>query len=93
MIKQDSKIVSILFFTCTISCTSHIRSIVCLQGQLGLRFSCSIADVLTDVSFDLLNNYGAIDVKMDWSTFDGKSSFKVLGLSFLDVGLLNCLYG
>ena len=34
------------------------------------------------VSFDLSKNFGAIDVRMNGSTFDEKSSFKMLGLSF-----------
>ena len=41
------------------------------------------------VSFDLSNNTGAIDVKMDGSVLEEKSSFKMLGLTFpskLDLG-------
>ena len=34
------------------------------------------------VSFDQCNNSGAIDVKMDGSVLEEKSSFKMLGLSF-----------
>ena len=34
------------------------------------------------VSFDLSNNSGAIDVKIDGSVLEEKSSFKILGLSF-----------
>ena len=34
------------------------------------------------VSFDLSNNNGSIDVKMDESFYDEKSSFKMLGLTF-----------
>ena len=34
------------------------------------------------VSFDQSNNNGSIDVKMDGSVLDEKSSFKVLGLTF-----------
>ena len=34
------------------------------------------------VSFDQSNNTGAIDVKMDGSVLEGKSPFKVLGLTF-----------
>ena len=34
------------------------------------------------VSFDLSNNTGIIDVKMDGSVLEYKSSFKMLGLSF-----------
>ena len=34
------------------------------------------------VSFDRSNNTGAIDVKMDGSVLEGKSSFKMLGLTF-----------
>ena len=41
------------------------------------------------VSFDQSNNTGAIDVKMDGSVLEKKSSFKMLGLTFsskLDCG-------
>ena len=41
------------------------------------------------VLFDRSNNAGAIDVKMDWSVLDEKSSIKMLGLTFsskLDCG-------
>ena len=41
------------------------------------------------VSFDLSNNIGSIDVKMDGSVLEKKSSFKMLGLTFslkLDFG-------
>ena len=34
------------------------------------------------VSFDLSNNTGAIDVKMDWSDLEEKSSFKMLRFTF-----------
>ena len=34
------------------------------------------------VSFDQSNNNGSIDVKMDGSVFEEKSSFKMLGLTF-----------
>ena len=34
------------------------------------------------VLFDWSNNIGTIDVKMDGSVLEGKSSFKILGLSF-----------
>ena len=34
------------------------------------------------VSFDWSNNYGSIDVKMDGSVLEEKSSFKMLGLTF-----------
>ena len=46
------------------------------------------------VSFDQSNNTGAIDVKMDGSVLEEKSSFKMLGLTFsseLDLGLLHYL--
>ena len=33
-------------------------------------------------SFDRLNNSGAVDVKMDGSVLNEKSSFKILGVSF-----------
>ena len=34
------------------------------------------------VSFDRSNNNGSIDVKMDGSVLEEKSSFKILGLTF-----------
>ena len=34
------------------------------------------------VSFDWFNDTGAIDVKMDGSVLEEKSSFKMLGLTF-----------
>ena len=34
------------------------------------------------VSFDLSNNIGSIDVRMDGSVLEEKSSFKMLGLTF-----------
>ena len=34
------------------------------------------------VSFDCSNNNGSIDVKMDGFVIEGKSSFKMLGLTF-----------
>ena len=34
------------------------------------------------VLFDWFNNIGAIDVKMDGSVLEEKSSFKMLGLTF-----------
>ena len=37
------------------------------------------------VSFDRLNNTGAIDVKMDGSALEEKSSFKILGLTFSSI--------
>ena len=43
------------------------------------------------VSFDRSNNNGSIDVKMDGSVLEEKSSFKMLGLTFsskLDCGSL-----
>ena len=43
------------------------------------------------VSFDQFNNTGAIDVKMDGSVLEGKSSFKILELNLsskLDWGLI-----
>ena len=47
------------------------------------------------VLFDWSNNTGAIDVKMDGSVLEEKSSFKMLGLTFsvkLYWGLLHYLY-
>ena len=47
------------------------------------------------VSFDRSKNIGAIDVKMDGSVLEEKSSFGMLGLIFsskLDWGVVHCLY-
>ena len=47
------------------------------------------------VSFDWSNNTGAIDVKMDGSVLEEKSSFMMLGLTVsykLGLGLLHYLY-
>ena len=47
------------------------------------------------VSFDRSKNSGAIDVKMDGSVLEEKSSFGMLGLilsSKLDWGVVHCLY-
>ena len=47
------------------------------------------------VSFDWSNNSGSMDVKMDVSILEEKSSFKMLGLIFsskLDWQLLHYLY-
>ena len=35
------------------------------------------------VSFEQANNIGAIDVKIDGSIIEGKSSFKILGVDFV----------
>ena len=40
------------------------------------------AEKIQLVSFDLSNNTDAIDVKMNWSVLEGKSSFNILGLTF-----------
>ena len=40
------------------------------------------AEKIQLVSFDQSNNTGAIDVKMDGSVIEEKSSFKMLGLPF-----------
>ena len=39
-------------------------------------------DKIELVSFDQSNNTGAIDVKMDGSVLEEKSSFEMLGLTF-----------
>ena len=40
------------------------------------------------VSFDRSNNNGSIDVKMDGSILEEKSSFKILWLTFSWIGVL-----
>ena len=37
--------------------------------------------VVVSVSFDWSNNNGSIDMKLDGSVLEGKSSFKILGLT------------
>ena len=47
------------------------------------------------VLFDWSSNTDTIDVKMNWSVLEEKSSFKMLGLTFfskLDWGSLHYLY-
>ena len=47
------------------------------------------------VFFDWSSNTDTIDVKMNWSVLEEKSSFKMLGLTFfskLDWGSLHYLY-
>ena len=41
------------------------------------------------ISFDWSNNTGSIDVKMDGSVLEEKSSFKMLGLTFRSMKLLS----
>ena len=48
----------------------------------GSGFLISMIERLKLVSFDWSNNTGAIDVKMDGSVLEEKSSFKMLGLTF-----------
>ena len=43
------------------------------------------------VSFDWSSNTGAIDLKMDRSVFDEKSSFKMLGLNWIGALMLSLL--
>ena len=40
------------------------------------------------VSFDRSNNNGSIDVKMNGSVLEEKSSFRMLGLTFSSIGAL-----
>ena len=79
------------------SILSVIRHLICgnnLNWLLNLSLICETLDWgkkwLVDfnagktqlVSFDRSNNTGAIDVKMDGSVPEEKSSFKMLGLTF-----------
>ena len=79
------------------SILSVIRHLICgnnLNWLLNLNLICETLDWgkkwLVDfnagktqlVSFDRSNNTGAIDVKMDGSVPEEKSSFKMLGLTF-----------
>ena len=49
------------------------------SGGKWLDFNAGKAQL---VSFDWSNNNGSIDVKMDYSVLEEKSSFKILGLTF-----------
>ena len=48
----------------------------------GRALLISILEKTQLVLFDQSNNTSAIDVKMDWSVLEEKSSFKMLGLTF-----------
>ena len=50
-----------------------------LEKKVGIDFN---AGKMRLVLFDQSNNTGAIDVKMDGGVLEGKSSFKMLTLSF-----------
>ena len=80
------------------------------QIELALELACNLRDMVNwdrkwlvnfntqknqVVSFDLLYNYDAIDMKMNGSVIENKSSYKLLVLSFsskLDWRLFYCLY-
>ena len=53
-----------------------------LAGALGQEVVGSIAEKAELVLFDWFNNTGGIDMKMDGSFLEGKSSLRMLGLSF-----------
>ena len=68
---------------------SVIRHLICgniLNWLLNLNLEKWLVDFNTGktqlVSFDQSNNNGSIDVKMDWSVLEEKSSFKMFGLTF-----------
>ena len=50
--------------------------------RLGQEMACWLQCWKNLVSFDRSNNTGSIDVKMDGSALEEKSSFKILGLTF-----------
>ena len=58
---------------------SHLRDTVDWSRKWLFDFN---AGKIQLVSFDRSKNTGAIDVKMDWSVLEKKSSFKMLGLTF-----------
>ena len=58
---------------------SDLRGTVDWGGKWLVDFSAGKTQL---VSFDRSNNNGSIDVKMDGSVFEEKSSFKMLGLTF-----------
>ena len=65
---------------------SDLRDTVDWDRKLLVDF---IAGKTQLVSFDRSNNTGAIDVKMDGSVLEGKSSVKIMGLiGFLSLSLL-----
>ena len=54
-------------------------------GGLGRKWLVDFNDIKTHlVLFDWSNNSGAIDLKMDGSVVEEKSSFKMLGFSLLN---------
>ena len=58
---------------------SDLRDTVDWRKKLFVDFNAGKTQL---VSFDRSNNNGSIDVKMDGSAFEEKSSFKMLGLTF-----------
>ena len=57
---------------------SDLRDIVDLGNKWLVDFNAGKTQL---ISFDWSNNTGSIDVKMDGSVLEGKSSFKMLGLT------------
>ena len=71
---------------------SNLRDMVNWDRKWLVNFNAQKNQV---VSFDLLYNYDAIDMKMNGSVTENKSSYKLLALSFsskLDWRLFYCLY-
>ena len=60
---------------------SEVKSDGWLAGA-GSGLLISILKKTELTSSDWSNNAGAIDVKMEWSILEEKSSFKMLGLTF-----------
>ena len=58
---------------------SDLQDIVDWEKKWLVDFSAGKTQL---VSFDQFNNKGSIDVKMDGSILEEKSSFKMLGLTF-----------
>ena len=58
---------------------SHLRDTVDWSRKWFVNFNAGKTQL---ISFDLSNNTGAIDVKMDRSVLEEKSTFKMLGLTF-----------
>ena len=71
---------------------SNLRDMVNWDRKWLVNFNAQKNQV---VSFDLLYNYDAIDMKMNGSVTENKSSYKLLALSFsskLDWRLFYCPY-
>ena len=79
-----------LYSKCDLELASQLKSDLLDTIDWGKKQLADFDDGKNNIySFDPSNNSGAIDVKMDGSVLEEKSSFKILGVSFsskLDCG-------